>query len=163
MPLSSKREVTKYVHRKILFRLRRLGITFLIITGILIYELTQYYVAFYTAVAGYSIGIFIGWLLSQRMHVISWNAEANKTVSRMDRIGIIILVCYIIFAILRHWIFSHWLNGHALTAFSLSIASGGMLTRFYHTRKQVRKILIDEGVMKKLKQKTTGVIDEAEA
>jgi hypothetical protein len=153
MPLSSKRGVTKFVHRKILFRLRRLAITFLIITGILIYELSQYYVAFYTAIGGYVIGIFIGWLISKRMHLISWDAEANKTVSRMDRVGIFILVAYLVFALLRHWIFSHWLHGHVLTAFTLSIASGGMISRFYHTRKQVRRILIEEGVMQKLKRK----------
>jgi hypothetical protein len=153
MPLSSKREVTRYVHRKILFRLRRLAITFLIITGILIYEMSSYSIAFYMAAAGYAMGVFIGWLISKRMHIISWDAEARKTVSRMDRLGIIILVCYLVFAILRHWIFSHWIHGHALTAFSLSIASGGMLTRFYHTRKQVRKILIEEGVMQELRRK----------
>lgn len=153
MPLSSKPAVTKYVHRKILFRLRRMAITFIIITGILIYELSHSYIAFYLAVGGYLMGIAIGLLISRRMHQISWDAETRKTVSRMDKIGIFILVAYLVFAILRHWIFSHWLQGHALSAFSLSVASGGMIARFYTTRQQVRKILKDEGIMHLVKQK----------
>lgn len=147
MPLSKRREVKKFVHKKILFRLRRLAIIFVIITAILIYEISHDYIALYLAIIGFMSGIGIGLLVSKRMHNISWDAETNKAVTKMDRLGIIILVLYILFAISRQWILSYWLQGYALTAFSLSIAAGGMLGRLWNTRQKVRKILKKEGFL----------------
>lgn len=152
MPLSKRKEVKKYVHRKLLFRLRRLAIIFLIIIGILIYEISHNYIAGYLATGGFILGIAIGLMVNKRMHIISWDAETNKAVTRMDRLGIIILVAYILFAILRHWIFSHWFTGNALTAFSMSVAAGGMLGRIYSTRQKVRQILREEGFLHPTKE-----------
>ncbi len=147
MPLSSRRGVTKFVHRKLLFRLRRLAIVFVIIMGILIYEISQNYIAGYMSFIGFVSGYGIGLLISYRMHIISWDAETNKAVTKMDRLGIIILVLYILFALARHWILSHWFQGYALTAFSLSVGAGGMLGRLYNTRKKIRQVLKSEGVL----------------
>lgn len=152
MPLSKRKEVAKFVHRKLLFRLRRLAVIFLIITGILIYELSHNYTAIFLAVSGFIIGMIIGILVSRRMHNISWDAETSKAVTKMDRLGIIILVLYLLFVISRHWIFSHWLHGYSLTAFSLSIAAGGMLGRLWNTRQKVRQILKEEGFLHPPKQ-----------
>lgn len=147
MPLSKRKEVGRYVHRKLLFRLRRLAVIFLIITGVLIYEVSQNYAAGFFAIFGLLVGMIIGLLVSRRMHNISWDIETNKAVTKMDRIGIIILVLYLLFAISRHWIFSHWLQGYALSAFSLSVASGGMLGRLWNTRQKIRQILKREGFL----------------
>jgi hypothetical protein len=81
------------------------------------------------------------------MHKISWNAEASKAVTKMDRLGIIILVLYLLFVIFRTWIFSYWLHGYTLTVFSLSVAAGGILGRLYSTRQKIRKILKGEGFL----------------
>lgn len=147
MPLSKRKEVGQFVHRKLLFRLRRLAIIFIIITAILIYEISQHYIAGYLAWFGFLLGILIGLLIGRRMHNISWDAETNKAVTKMDRLGIIILILYILFAISRHWILSHWLQGYALTAFSLSIAAGGMLGRLWTTRQRIRQVLKEEGFL----------------
>ena len=90
------------------------------------------------------LGVLIGLLVSRRMHNISWNAETNKAVTKMDRLGIIILILYILFAISRHWILSHWLQGYALTALSLSITAGGMMGRLWATRQRIRHVLKEE-------------------
>ena len=147
MPLSKRKEVGRFVHKKLLFRLRRLAIIFLIITGVLIYELSHHYIAGYLALFGFMLGMVIGLLVSRRMHNISWDAETNKAVTKMDRLGIIILVLYLLFAISRHWILSHWLQGYALTAFSLSVAAGGMLGRLWNTRQKIRKVLKQAGFL----------------
>lgn len=147
MPLSKRKEVGRYVHRKLLFRLRRLAIIFLIISCILIYEISQDYLAGYIAFDGFLLGMIIGLLVARRMHNISWNAETNQAVTKMDRIGIVILVLYILFAIGRHWIFGHWLQGSALSAFCLSVAAGGMLGRLWTTRQKIRRILKREGFL----------------
>jgi predicted membrane channel-forming protein YqfA (hemolysin III family) len=81
------------------------------------------------------------------MHTISWNAETSKAVTRMDRLGIYILIAYLLFSILRGWIFSHWLHGYTLTAFSLSVGAGGMLGRLYTTRHRIRQVLKEEGFL----------------
>ena len=152
MPLSSRKEVVKFVHRKLLFRLRRLTIFFLVIIGIVIYEVSQNYIAGYLAITGFVIGIIIGLAVAYRMHKISWNAEMSKAVTKMDRLGIIILIAYILFAIFRGWIFSYWLKGNALTAFSLSVGAGAILGRLYSTRQQIRQILKEEGFLHPKKQ-----------
>lgn len=152
MPLSKRKEVARFVHRKLLFRLRRLAIIFLIITGIVIYEVSQNYIAGYLATDGFMIGMIIGLLVARRMHNISWDAETNKAVTKMDRLGIIILVIYLLFAISRRWILSHWLQGYALSAFSLSVAAGGMLGRLWTTRQKIRQILKQEGFLHPKKQ-----------
>lgn len=154
MPLSKRKEVAQFVHRKLLFRLWRLAIIFLIITGVLIYEIYHNYIAGYPAAAGFVLGFIIGMLVSQRMHNISWDAETSKAVTKMDRIGIIILIMYIVFAIGRKWIFSHWLHGYSLTAFSLSVGAGGILGRLWNTRKKIRAVLKKEGFLypKKIKE-----------
>lgn len=147
MPLSKRKEVARFVHRKLLFRLRRLAIIFLVITGIVIYEVSQNYIAGYLAIAGFMVGMIIGLLVAKRMHNISWDAETNKAVTKMDRLGIIILLLYILFSISRRWIFSHWLQGYALSAFSLSVTAGIMLGRLWTTRQKIRHVLREEGFL----------------
>ncbi len=148
MPLSSKKEVTKYVHGKLLFRFRRLLFFLILIIAIVIDEVSHSYIAAYVAALGFILGIALGLLAAKRMHNISWDAETNKAVTRMDRLGIIILIAYLIFSISRRGIFSHWLQGYGLTAFSLSIGAGGMLGRLYTTRQKIRQVLKEEGVLR---------------
>ncbi len=99
MPLSSRKEVPVFVHRKVLFRLRRLALFFVIVTAILIYEISQNYIAGILAFAGFLTGFTIGYIVAKRMHKITWDEEASKVVGKMDTIGIIILVIYFLFAV----------------------------------------------------------------
>ena len=92
MPLSSRKEVAPYVHKKLLFRLRRLAVFFLVVTGILIYEISKNYIAAYLALGGFIIGFTVGYFAGNRIHKISWDEEASKVVGKMDRIGILILM-----------------------------------------------------------------------
>lgn len=147
MPLSKRKEVAQFVHRKLLFRLRRLAIIFIVITGILIYEISHNYIAGLLAAAGFFIGMLIGLIVAYRMHNITWYAQTSKAVTKMDRLGIFILVLYLLFVISRRWIFSHWLQGYALSAFSLSTGAGGMLGRLWTTRQKIRQVLKEEGFL----------------
>lgn len=145
MPLSSRKEVASFVHKKLLFRLRRLAVFFIVVTAILIYEISMNYIAGYLAIGGFIIGFIIGYIVAKRMHKISWNEEAAKVVGKMDRIGITILVIYILFSISRRWIFSHWMGGHALSAFLLSISCGALISRLWFIRKKIRATLKEAG------------------
>lgn len=147
MPLSSRRGVTKFIHRKLLFRLRRFTLFFAVVVTIIIYELITYDVPAWIPVCGSIAGILMGLAVNHKMHNITWNAELSKTVTKMDRLGVIILVAYLLFAVFRSWIFSHWMQGYILTTFSLSIAAGGLLGRYYSTRQKIRHILKREGLL----------------
>ena len=152
MPLSSRKEVAVFVHRKLLFRLRRLALFFVVVTAILIYEIYQNYIAGILALAGFFIGFAIGYIVAKRMHRITWNEEASKVVGKMDTIGIIILVIYLLFAVTRRWIFSHWLEGHALGAFVLSISCGAIVSRLWFIRKKIREVLKKAGRLHRAKE-----------
>ncbi|MDQ6901998.1 MAG: hypothetical protein M3139_03165 [Bacteroidota bacterium] len=101
MPLSSRKEVAAYVHKKLLFRLRRLAVFFVVAIAILIYEISKNYLAGYIVVGGFIFGFCIGYMVAKRMHKITWDKEAGKVIGKMDRVGIIILVIYILFAVTR--------------------------------------------------------------
>lgn len=145
MPISSRKGVTKFVHRKLIFRLRRLAIIFTIILSIIIIEAALGFIPYWLALAGFCLGLVIGILIGRRMHHISWDESTQMAVTRMDRIGIALLVIYLIFSILRHWIFSHWVDAYALTPFSMSVGAGGMFGRLFYTRQKIRKVLRQEG------------------
>jgi len=145
MPLSSRKEVAAFVHKKLLFRLRRLAVFFVIAIAILIYEISKNYLAGYLIMGGLITGFCIGYVVAKRMHKITWDEEAEKVIGKMDRIGIIILVIYILFALTRRWIFSHWLGGHALSAFVLSVSCGAIFSRLWFIRKQIRNALKKAG------------------
>jgi hypothetical protein len=141
MPLSSRKEVAGFVHGKLLFRLRRLALFFIVVTAILIYEISKNYIAGYLAACGFIIGFSAGYIVAKRMHKITWDEAADKVVGKMDTIGILILIAYLLFAITRRWIFSHWLEGHALSAFVLSISCGAIISRLWFIRKKIRHTL----------------------
>ncbi len=145
MPLSSRKEVAAYVHGKLLFRLRRLAIFFIIVTAILVYEISNNYIAIYLSFAGFITGFTIGYIVGKRMHKISWDEEASKVIGKMDRVGIIILIIYLLFALTRRWIFSYWLEGHTLSAFVLSISCGAIISRLWFVRRKIRDELRKAG------------------
>lgn len=145
MPLSSRKEVAVFVNRKLLFRLRRLALFFVIVSAILIYEISNNYIAGFLAFAGFFTGFIIGYIVAKRMHNITWDEESSKVVGKVDTIGIVILVVYLLFAITRRWIFSHWLEGHALGAFVLSISCGAIISRLWFIRKKIRDVLKKAG------------------
>jgi hypothetical protein len=145
MPLSSRKEVAAFVHKKLLFRLRRLALFFIVASILLVYEISLNYIAAYLAIGGFILGFLIGFIVAERMHKITWDAEADKVIGKMDRVGIMILVAYILFAITRRWIFSHWFGGHALTALVLSISCGAIISRLWFIRKKIRQTLKEAG------------------
>ncbi len=92
------------------------------------------------ASSGLLIGIGLGFLAG-RMIKVKWHEKRNKVISEMDRIGMIILIIYIIFEYNRNAIFGRWLEGATLTAFGFSILTGMMLGRFLNTKMDIEDVL----------------------
>ena len=139
-----RKQRKQFVDKKLIFKLRLFIILFTGMLSISIYEALQSYISIGWAIAGFIAGAAIGLLIGWGANVI-WHEEANKVITKMDILSGVILVVYIIFAILRRWIFRHWFSGNELSAFIFCLSSGVMMGRFLSIRRQVVKILKAQG------------------
>ncbi|MDB5202720.1 MAG: hypothetical protein JWQ27_2129 [Ferruginibacter sp.] len=135
----------KFVEKKLLTRVRLFAIISLLMIAIGIYNVTVGYVSPLLAIAAFGAGIMLGLLVGRASNVV-WHEETGKAISKMDRFGVIVLVCYIVFAIFRKWIFQHWLTGHQLSAFIICFSAGIMLGRFLTLRSRILKLLNEKGL-----------------
>lgn len=148
MLLNSRKgkDAKKYVERKLIRRLRIFFVVFVILIGVIIYEISQQYLEASACVGAMMLGILSGAVFVRRKRIY-WQEETSQVIARMDKIGIAILVIYILVWIARHLILHNWLHGHRLTAFSLSLAAGAMLGRLLSIRSQVRQILKERDII----------------
>ena len=138
----SGKNAKKYVERKLLRRLWIFFAVFIVLVSIIIYEVSQDYLEGAACVGAIMIGVLIGAVFVRRKKIY-WQEETSTIIARMDRIGIGILVVYILFSVSRHIFLHNWLHGRQLTAFSLSLTAGAMLGRLLSIRSQIRQILKD--------------------
>lgn len=136
----------KYVERKLIRRLWIFFVVFVLLIGVIVYEISQQYLEASACVGAMMLGILSGAVFVRRKRVY-WEEETSQVIARMDRIGIWLLVIYILFAVARHLLLHNWLTGHRLTAFSLSLAAGAMLGRLLSIRSQVRQILKERDII----------------
>ena len=138
-----QRSLQKHAHhidKKLKFRLRLYSIISLVMLGIVLYEIFIKILPLPFAVAGICIGLFLG-IISARMYNLSWNHDAKKIVSRLDIVGIIILVCYITFVIIRSRLIGYFVAAPMVGAVSFSITAGIMIGRVVGTRNAIIEIL----------------------
>jgi hypothetical protein len=128
------------VDKKLIIRQRIFFILILILLSISTVNTVQGKVTILLAVSGFLLATAVGVLLS-RMFKVFWHEEKGKVVSRLDTLGILLLIIYIAIEATRNWIFSHWLSGPTLTSFGLIILTGLLLGRFLGTLISVHKIL----------------------
>lgn len=117
-------------------------ITF-VLSIIVIFDIFEGQISTLLACGGFALGVMIG-LLAGRMFVIFWQPETEKVVSRLDKIGVVILVLYIVLEVERKWAFGHWLHGAELNAFGLAILTGLLLGRLLSMAIKIKKILVAE-------------------
>jgi predicted membrane channel-forming protein YqfA (hemolysin III family) len=150
MLLNSRRNTGKkakeFVEKKLMRRLRLFIIIFLVLLCFIVYEVFKGYVDPALAFGASLFGLMLGGTAVRRKK-ISWNEETSQVIARMDRIGIFILIIYILFSVLRHYLFRYWFSGNMLTAFSLSFAAGAMLGRLLSMRAQIREILRERDII----------------
>lgn len=144
----SKRAIArKHLDKKLLFRLYLFVVIFLVMMVILTYDIFLHTIGFMLAAGGLGLGIIIGFI-SGRIFVTKWHEETNKIVTRIDEIGVVVLVFYFLFAFFRNKIIGYWLHGPILTAFSFSLIAGVMLGRLLSTIRSIRNILSARGIIR---------------
>lgn len=140
--ITERREIAKtHVDRKLLIRLRMFAVIIAVLLGIVLYNVITGALALSLAGLGLAIGLAVGFVAG-RMFKIFWHPEAQKVVSRLDKIGAIFLVFYIIVEIGRKKFFGHWLAGAQLNAFSLAFLGGALLGRLLVMARGVKKVLV---------------------
>jgi hypothetical protein len=129
-----------FVKKKMIYKLRIFYLVSISLFSFIIYEIATGTLHFSVAMMAMVLGIFTGWVAAQRYQLV-WNEEAAQVVTKMDRLGIVLLIIYLAFTLSRKWIFSHWLTGETLTLFSLTFGNGAMMARVVCLRKKIRRII----------------------
>jgi hypothetical protein len=150
MLLNSRRKTGKkakeFVEKKLIRRLKLFIVLLLLILCFIVYEIFKGYIEPAIVFGASLFGLMLGGTAVRRKRIY-WNEETSQVIARMDRIGIFILVFYILFSVVRHLLFRYWFSGNMLTAFSLSFAAGAMLGRVLSMRAQIREILRDKHII----------------
>ena len=142
----SGKNAKKYVERKLMRRLWIFFGVFVVLSGVIIYEVSQDYLEGAACVGAIMLGMLVGAVFVRRKRIY-WEEETSTVIARMDRIGIAMLVVYIFFAVSRHIFLHNWLHGRQLTAFSLSLTAGAMLGRLLSIRSSIRQILKERKII----------------
>lgn len=133
----------QYIDKKLLMRTRIFCVMVVVMLGVVIVSMVETHINTWLAFVGIAGGFIIG-LIAGRMFDIRWHPEASQVVGRLDRLGLVILILYIVFSISRNWIFGHWIHGPTLTSFTLAFVLGAILGRVTTTIKNIKKVLSEK-------------------
>lgn len=135
-----------FVERKLLLRLKLFFVVFALLVLIMFYEVTRHHIYASTAIGAGMLGMLLGSIFVRRKRIY-WEEETSRVIARMDRIGIVLLVIYVVVAIVRHFMLGYWMHGKQLWGFSFSLAAGTMLGRLLTVRSQIRQILKEKKII----------------
>jgi hypothetical protein len=135
----------KHLDVKLIRRLRIFIIMYLILLGFIVYDIAEHGFNPFLIIAAFLSGIIVGYIAG-RMFNIQWHTETSKVVARLDTIGVIVLILYIIFTIAREKILGVWFAGPLLTGVSLTFATGAILGRILMMSKNIAKVLRNQGI-----------------
>ncbi len=135
-----------FVERKLLIRLKLFFVVFALLVMIIFYEVAREHITATTSIGAIMLGMLFGAVFVRRKRIY-WEEDTSRVIARMDRIGIFLLVLYVLFVIIRHVFLDHWIHGKQLIGFSFSITAGAMLGRLLSVRSQIRQILKEKNII----------------
>lgn len=129
MPSERSETARRYVSSRILKRYRLLSLILLVMLAVLVYDLLTGKVQFLLILPAFLFGMVMGWVV-RRMYRLEWDAQEDKVVSRLDWLGGIILVLYLVFSLSRDRLLSHWVaDASQLAGITLALSVGTLLGR----------------------------------
>jgi len=128
------------IDKHLISRLRIYLIVMLVMFAVIVVEVLRGVFSIQWALIGIIIGLVVGVIVA-RMYNLSWDEEDNVVIGEIDRIGIVILVCYLIFMFTRIHFLGYEVQGANLFAVILGITTGTMLGRVLRTERGIEKIL----------------------
>lgn len=138
--------IKPYIEKRLFIRLY----IFLVISFVLlVYIIREVFIGnifWLLAISGICFGAVVGIILGRYMGVV-WHEEKEKVISKLDMIGAIAIVLFIILNLTREWIFGHWIHGVSLSVFTLCVLSGALFGRFLGMRYKVMHILKEQNIV----------------
>jgi hypothetical protein len=116
-----------------------------VLSAIVCYEILTGRVSLLLAVFGLLIGTIIG-VYTARMYLFSWDKDARKVISRLDLLGIGILILYILASIFRSRIIGYFVQPSYVTGMSIAVVTGLMIGRIVGTGQKITKILKEQNL-----------------
>lgn len=142
----SLHHVRKHVHSKLQRRIVMYFVFSVLMLIFVVYEVVTGQLSLLYALGGLLVGLGIGWIIA-RMFRITWDKDLQKVVNRLDRFGVIVIVLYIVFSLLRRMLLSDFLQGNQLLGTSLALASGIMIGRLFGIGQKIIRVLRQEGII----------------
>lgn len=91
------------------------------------------------ALVGLLVGLVVGGVAS-RMFRLSWDAVSGRVIGRLDLVGIVILVGYVLFSVFRTRVVELWFDGPVVGVTSLAVLAGVMAGQAFATRRGVIRV-----------------------
>ncbi|MGZ4938639.1 MAG: hypothetical protein ACXV44_08100 [Halobacteriota archaeon] len=130
----------QYVEDRLIRRLRLYLVMMLVLFAAIVVEVAAGRFGLVFALLGVVIGFVVGIIVS-REYRLSWDEETNSVIGRVDWIGGILLVFYLIFIFTKSYLLGFYVQGAALFALLLGVTAGSMLGRILGTRHGIDKLL----------------------
>ncbi len=135
-----KSPVVPYLDKRLIRRLRIYTLVMIFMLLVISGEVLSGTFSVAWALGGILIGLGVG-ILATRMYRLSWDEDTSHVISRIDWIGGIILISYLIFVFTRTHYLSYWVQGAPLMGIIFSITAGTMLGRVLGTERGIKKVL----------------------
>ena len=84
-------------------------------------------------------GAVVG-VVASRMTRMQWDERTAQVISKIDWVGAVILVCFLVAQLTRSWVLGHWVEGVALTTLGLCVTAGTLAGQVLGTRRAVRAV-----------------------
>ena len=137
------------LHEKVDGRIKiRLWIYFFValaVSGTIIYHLISGQGYVIPTCLTFLVGAGLGNIVS-RIYKISWDHGAKKVISRLDDLGIVILILYIVFEISRETIVGFFVQGPAVVGLGLALFDGLMVGRVLGIRGKIKEIFEQQNI-----------------
>lgn len=128
------------IDSRIIKRLRNYLLVMFILLVLIVFEVLNGRFNILFSTGGILMGLLIGVIVS-RVYNLSWDEETNNVIGRIDWIGAVILVCYLIFIFTKTQLLGYWVQGTSLFALVLGITAGTMLGRVLSTKRGIERVL----------------------
>jgi len=144
--LKKRKKISHHVDKKILMRARIFGFVSLVFVFILGQDFFNGTISLAYLLGALIVGITVG-MLASRMYHLSWDHDGKKVVGRLDAVGIVVLVLYILFAIFRKTLVGVVVHGPMIGTVTIAVMGGLFLGQILGIRNGVRGILKAEGII----------------
>lgn len=136
-----QRRGTASVDRAIRVRVRVYALIFLVMAVVVVVDTVVVgRRAILPVLACLAGGVAVG-AVASRMFALSWDSVSGTVVGRLDAVGVVILVAYLAFTLLRGRLLGLWFDGPVLGVAGLAALTGVVFGQVVGTGRGVRRVL----------------------